>query len=277
MWIGDTVFFRSDRNGEFNIFAFDTKTKAVRQVTTHEDFPVLNASAGGGRIVYEQAGVLHLLDPASGKSERLKIGVASDLRETRARFVRGVRWIRDAALSPTGTRALFEFRGEIVTVPAEKGDVRNLTNSLGAHDRDPGVVARRPLDRLVLGRRRRVPALHRRAGRQGDAARDQGAGRRLLPRARLVAGLAEDRVFRQLAHALLGGREERRGEEDRLAADLQSGRHHQLRWSPDSKWLAYGMDNASMIATVYAYSIEQGKSSQVSDGLSDVREPQFDT
>ncbi len=97
----------------------------------------MNASAGGGRIVYEQAGVLHLLDPASGKSERLKIGVASDLRETRARFARGVRWIRDAALSPTGTRALFGFRGEIVTVPAEKGDVRNLTNSPGAHDRDP--------------------------------------------------------------------------------------------------------------------------------------------
>ena len=60
------------------------------------------------------------------------IGVASDLRETRARFVKGARWIRDVALSPTGARAAFGFRGEIVTVPGEKGDVRNLTNSVGA-------------------------------------------------------------------------------------------------------------------------------------------------
>ena len=70
MWIGDTVFFRSDRNGEFNMFAYDTKGKQVRQVTTHDDFPVLNASSGGGRIVYEQAGVLHVLDPKTGQGRR---------------------------------------------------------------------------------------------------------------------------------------------------------------------------------------------------------------
>ncbi|MBA2305047.1 MAG: PD40 domain-containing protein, partial [Acidobacteria bacterium] len=91
MWIGDTVFFRSDRAGEFNLFAYDGESKQIRQLTTHSDFPVLNASAGGGRIVYEQAGVLHVLDPKSGKTDRLTIGVASDLRETRTRFARGAR------------------------------------------------------------------------------------------------------------------------------------------------------------------------------------------
>ena len=57
MWIGDTVYFRSDRDGEFNLFAYDTKSKQVRQLTRHADFPVLTASAGAGRIVYEQAGI----------------------------------------------------------------------------------------------------------------------------------------------------------------------------------------------------------------------------
>src|SRR5262245_45801196 len=89
MWIGDTVYFRSDRNGEFNLFAYDTKGKQVRQVTKHADFPVLSASSGANRIVYEQAGVLHVLDPQSGASKQLSIGVASDLRELRARFVNG--------------------------------------------------------------------------------------------------------------------------------------------------------------------------------------------
>jgi tricorn protease len=88
MWIGDTVFFRSDRAGEFNLFAYDTKGKQVKQVTTHTDFPVLNAACGGGRIVYEQAGVLHVLDPKTGKPNRLTIGVASDVRETRARYAK---------------------------------------------------------------------------------------------------------------------------------------------------------------------------------------------
>ena len=137
MWVGNTVYFRSDRAGEFNLFAYDTASKQVKQVTRHEDFPVLSAGCGGGKIIYEQAGALHVLDPASGKAERLKIGVASDLREMRPRFVRGARWIRAAGLSPTGTRAIFDFRGEIVTVPGEKGDVRNLTNSPSVHDRFP--------------------------------------------------------------------------------------------------------------------------------------------
>src|SRR4030095_11556135 len=88
MWIGDTVYFRSDRAGEFNLFAFDTKSRQIQQLTRHADFPVLTAAAGGGRIVYEQGGSLHLLDPKGGAARKLTIGVASDLRETRARFAK---------------------------------------------------------------------------------------------------------------------------------------------------------------------------------------------
>ena len=89
MWIGDTVYFRSDRNGEFNIFSYDLKSKAVKQLTTHKDFPVLAAKDGAGQIVYEQAGHLHLFDPKNAKSAKLTIGVSADLVETRTRFVKG--------------------------------------------------------------------------------------------------------------------------------------------------------------------------------------------
>ena len=68
MWIGDKIYFRSDRNGEFNIYSYDTKTKVVARITDHKDFPVLSASAGAGKIIYEQAGRLHILDPDTGKS-----------------------------------------------------------------------------------------------------------------------------------------------------------------------------------------------------------------
>ena len=87
MWLGGKIYFRSDRDGEFNIYSFDPTTKAIQRLTNHDDFPVLDASAGAGRLIYEQAGYLHLLDPASGRSSRLKIGVAADLVETLPRFV----------------------------------------------------------------------------------------------------------------------------------------------------------------------------------------------
>src|SRR5204863_6902248 len=88
-------------------------------------------------LVYEQAGQLHLLDPGQKTGRKLTIGVAADLEETRPSFVKGAKYVRSASLSPSGARAVFEFHGEIVTVPAEKGDARNLTNSVANHDRSP--------------------------------------------------------------------------------------------------------------------------------------------
>ena len=137
MWMDDTIYFRSDRNGEFNIFAYDLKSKSLRQLTQHDDFPVQYASSGDGQIIYEQAGYLHILDPKKAKSSRIAIGVATDLVETRPRFVKGFRYVRNASISPTGARAALEFRGEIVTVPAEKGDPRIITATPGVNERSP--------------------------------------------------------------------------------------------------------------------------------------------
>jgi tricorn protease len=97
---------------------------------------VLTLAGGGGRIVYEQAGRLHLFDPGAKSSRPLTIGVAADLEETRPRFVKGAKYVRSAGLSPSGARAVFEFRGGS-SAPAEKGDARNLTNTVGAHERSP--------------------------------------------------------------------------------------------------------------------------------------------
>ena len=276
MWIGDAVFFRSDRAGEFNIFAYDGKTRRVRQVTSHTDFPVLNASAGGGRIVYEQAGVLHVLDSASSKAQRLTIGVTSDMRETRARYARGVRWIREAALSPTGARAVFGFRGEIVTVPGEKGDVRNLTNTPGGHDRDP---AWSPDGRSIAWFSDVSGEYQLYIGSQ------DGKGE---PRAIKVAGEGfysapvwspdSQRVAYFDNSLSVYWLDVKSGAAKKIASQpiYAPNIYISYAWSPDSKWLAYAMDNAASITTVHVYSTEQAKSFQVSDGLSDVSNPQFD-
>jgi len=137
MWVGTQVYFLSDRDGEFNLYVHDPESTRVEQLTDYSDFPVLAASAGGGRIVYEQAGYLHFFDLGEQTTSKLVVGVAADLIETRPRWVQGNQYIRNAAVSPSGARAAFEFRGEIVTVPAEKGDPRNLTLTPGVHERSP--------------------------------------------------------------------------------------------------------------------------------------------
>ena len=138
-WMGNTIYFKSDRNGESNLFAYDPIGKAIKQLTHFDDFPVQNLGAGGGNIVFEQAGFLHRFDVVTGKSTRLKIGIATELPDTRPRIVqgKGIRHIRGGSPSPAGTRVALDFRGEIVTMPVEKGIVRNLTNTPGVHERTP--------------------------------------------------------------------------------------------------------------------------------------------
>ncbi|MGH8186711.1 MAG: peptidase S41, partial [Steroidobacteraceae bacterium] len=97
MWIAGKLYFNSDRNGEFNLHVYDPATSNVEQLTSYGDFPVVNASTGAGRIVYEQAGRLHVFDPATRTDSILRVAASSDLRETRPRRVSNVDYVRNAS------------------------------------------------------------------------------------------------------------------------------------------------------------------------------------
>ena len=137
VWFGDTVYFLSDRNGAVTLFAYNTKTKAVRQVAENKGLDFKALSAGPDMLVYEQFGGIFLFDPASGKSKKVSIRIAGDLPATRPHYEKVGDKIQNAAISPTGARAVFEARGEIFTVPGEKGDIRNLTKTTAVAERDP--------------------------------------------------------------------------------------------------------------------------------------------
>ena len=137
MWIGDKIYFASDRTGTLNLFEFDPTTKGVRQLTTSTEHDVRWPSAGDeGRIVYELGGEIYVLDVRSGRSNRIPITVPTDALARRpSRVVVAPTLIEDFALSPKGERALFVGRGDIFSAPIEKGAVRNLTRSSGSHDK----------------------------------------------------------------------------------------------------------------------------------------------
>ena len=139
MWHGDTVYFLSDRDEhkKLNIWAYELNNGQTHQVTRFTEYDVKWPSIGPDSIIFENGGKLHLLDLKSETSHHLSIQVPADLPEVRPRLKDLSGNIQHFSISPTGKRAVFEARGEILTVPEKHGSVRNLTNSSGAAERDP--------------------------------------------------------------------------------------------------------------------------------------------
>jgi tricorn protease len=276
VWMGDRVYFRSDRNGEFNLFSYDVATGRIDQLTEHEDFPVVAVSGGGGAIIYEQAGYLHLLDPVAHRGERLRIALTTDLVDTRPRFASGPQYLRNYHLSPSGARAVFEYRGNIATVPAEKGDVRYLTSSSESHERSP---AWSPDGGSI--------AYFSDASGEYELVVAPQDGRGEARRYRLDgAGFYEDPKWSPDGSRIsftdnswsLHVLELANGRTRRVASERVYGPNKTLHhaWSPDSRWLAYTLNTRTYFQQVHLHEVATGRSTVITDGLSDVAEPVFD-
>lgn len=278
MWLDDKVYFMSDRNGEFNLFVFDIKTKTARQLTSYKDFPLINMSAGDGRIIFEQAGYLHRFDPKTNAAAKLTVGIATDLLDLRSRFVKGGRYIRSAAISPSGNRAVFDFRGDIMTVPAEKGDARNLTQTTSAHEKYP-VWSPDGKTVAYFSDASGENELHIKSQDGLGTARVirlTGTGFYAYPRwspdGKKICFVDNGRNLYILDVAA--------GTQKKIDADELYApgafRDQFGDWSPDSKWLVYTKVTGTYFKKAILYSVEQDKSFAVTDGLSDVSEPVFD-
>lgn len=278
MWIDDKIYFRSDRNGEFNLFSFDINSKEIEQLTRYTDFPVLDASAGGNNVIYEQGGYLYIFDIRAKQSRKLTISVATDFPEVRSRYVKGTRYIRSAAISPTGARAVFGFRGEIVTVPAEKGDPRNLTNTTGAHERFP-VWSPDGKSIAYFSDESGEYELH---VRQQDGKGQAKKYALQKPGFYCVPSWSPDSkkiVYTDNTQSLYLMDVET-GEIRKIASEyiISVGPYGNISgaWSPDSKWIAYSLNTPAYIKRVYVYSLEKDESYAITDGMSDVSDPVFD-
>ena len=276
MWVGGEVYFLSDREGAVKLFAYDAGTKKVRRVLDNAGLDYTSASAGAGQIVLEKFGGVQLFDVKTRKLTDIGITVDADLADVRPRWEKAAAALRGFSLSPSGKRVAFEARGEIVTVPAEKGDVRVLSNTPGAADRNPAWSADG----------KQVAWFSDEGGEYALVIRDQeGKGEKRTIRMGEKPGYYFEPVWSPDSK-WISCQDNRL---NLLLVEVASGRvttvateyYYRLAgmapaWSPDSQWVAYTKQMPSRFRAVFAYSVATGKSVQLTDGMSDAASPVFD-
>jgi tricorn protease len=274
MWIGDKIYFLSDREGPVTLFAYDTKARKVTRAIENRGLDFKSASAGPGAIVYEQFGALHLYDLKSGQAKPVEVTLAGDLPELRPHYVSVAKRLKNPDISPAGARAVFEARGEIVTVPAEKGDPRNLTMTTAAMEREP-VWSPDGQSIAYFSDESGEYALHvREQDGTGEVKKfDLGKNAfystpRWSPDSKKIAYLDN---HNRLFYVDLEHKKPVLVETDYYF----NGNGLAPAWSPDSKWLAYSKTLKSHMAAIYLYSLADAKTTQVTDGLSDAQSPVF--
>lgn len=276
-WFGDTVYFLSDRNGPVTLFAYDTKSKAVKQVVENKGLDMKSVAPGPDALVYEQFGGIYVFDPQTSKSKKVEIHLDGDLPATRPHYAKVADTINNANISPTGARAVFEARGEILTVPAEKGDIRNLTRTPGIAERDPawspdgkwiayfsdesGEYALHLEDQSGLGEVKKINLGNPPSYFYGPT---------WSPDSKKIA-YTDKRLNLWYVDV-------EKGTPVKVATERFEDPTNAMNeaWSPDSKWLTYTRYLPNHLHAVFVYSLETGKESQITDGTADARFPLFD-
>jgi tricorn protease len=275
VWLGDAVYFISDRDGVANVWSYDYKAKRLRQMTKFTDYDVKTLDAGSGVVVYEQAGYIHEMD-GSGKDKIVPINAVGDFPWMMPRWEDVSSRIALMRLSATGKRALIEARGEIFTIPVEKGDTRNLTHSSGSAERDPAwspdgqsvsyfsdksgeyTLVIESQDGLTAPREIALPnpTHYYTASWSPDSKKIAYTDTNLNVWVMDVAS----------GQAKIVGRD----------TWMVPARTVNPVWSPDSKWIAYAAHLQSLYHAIYVTNVDTGESKQISDGLSDAVWPAWD-
>lgn len=276
MWIGDKIYFLSDRNGPMTLYRWDPRSKAEPvELIPNRGKDIDAASAGPGGIIYEQFGKIMIFDLATSGTHEVPIDLNADLSEVRPHFQNVSREIRSIRISPTGVRAVMEAHGEILTAPAEHGDLRNLTNTPGVMERTPAWA---PDGKTIayFSDESGEYALHIKSqSGEGETKKIPLEGKsayyfdpKWSPDSKHIAFTDNQLNLWDLEIAS--------GKLTKIDTDYWYELNRDFSWSADSKWITFVRMLPNRFHAVFVYSLDSGKSTQLTDGLSDSRHPVFD-
>ncbi|WP_423735666.1 S41 family peptidase [Chitinophaga caseinilytica] len=277
-WIGKNVYFLSDRNHTMNVFRYDTDSKQITQVTQYKSDDVKSLQGDGKTLAFEQAGTLHLLDPGTGKVTDLSVTLQADIPSKRPRYEK-LSNFENVFLSPTGARLLVQGRGEILSVPKEKGDVRNISNSPGSHERLPGWSPDGKYISYVSDKDGNYKLILR-DQKAMDTPIEIELGKTVY-----YFGLSwspdSKKILYSDAHFNLFVLDVASKKITKVATyangSIPSGGSNpfQPSWSPDSKWITFVNAEENGFDAVFLYEVAGGKTVRVTDGMSDASAPSF--
>jgi tricorn protease len=280
MWVGDKIYFLSDRDGPVTLYKYDTESEQVTQLPVNQGgFDITAASAGPGGIVYAPFGGLAIYDFVNRTSHPVQVRINAELPQTRAHLAPvDAKEFLNAAITPSGKRVLLETHGDILSLPADKGEARNLTQTPGVADRDP---AASPDGKKVayFSDESGEYALHVRAASGLGPVQKFALG--TPPSFFYAPRWSPDNtriVFfdKRLNLWLLDV--EHGGKLTHVDTDLFDSPNYKFNtgWSADSKWLVYSKQLPNHLHAAFVYSLEGGHATQITDGLSDVPAARFD-
>ncbi|WP_439127981.1 S41 family peptidase [Polaribacter sp.] len=276
VWFNGDVYYISERDYTANIWSYNIKTKTETQVTFHKKFDVKNLDANENGIVYEHGGFLHKLNPVTKKTKQIIINVKGDLNYSRTRWMNvSGRNLNNPNVSPKGNRAIFEYRGEIFTVPKENGTWRNLTNSSGIADRSP--IWSPKGDQVAWFSDKNGEYQLVLADQNGDNQENIKLPNPTFyfqpdwsPDGKYIAYTDTNFVIWIIN---LENKKITKVDADGFA---HPNRTMNPKWSPDSDWIAYAKQNDNSFKSIYAYQISTKKTVQLTDPIADAITPVWD-
>ena len=279
MWVGETIYFLSDRNGPVSLFAYDTNSKQVSEALHSDGLDFKTASAGPDAIVIEQFGAIKLYDLNTHQAKNVSIHVRGDLEAVRPHFAKvEAKRIQNFGISPTGARAVFEAWGEIFTVPTDKGDIRNLTRTPAAADRDPAWSPDGKSIAYFSDERGEYELCIREQNGLGEVRRINLGNPpsffytpRWSPDSKKIA-YTDKRL--NLWYVDLDKAQPKLVDTDYFGGFGATQKSQ--TWAPDNKWIAYTRQLPSGLHAVFVYSLDQANTFQITDGMSDALYPSFD-
>ena len=272
MWIGNNIYFISDRDRIMNLFVYNTISKETRKLTQFTDFDIKFPSAGKESIVFEQGGFIYTFNLNTEKAEKVAITIYDDFVNSRNQMKDASKSIGSSTVSPDGKRVALGARGDVWTLPTKTGITKNLTQTSGVHERN---VAWSPDGKNIA-------YISDATGEDEIYIQKYDGSEKAVQITRNADTYKYQIVWSPDSKKITWSDKMNRiqfvnidTKEITLIDQSKDGEFNEYSWSPDSKWVAYSKPDKMSETKIYLYELSSNKKTAVTDGWYDCGNPNF--